>query len=607
MKRLHALIFFMGVFCVAFSAFPQESTVIGSAGSTASKELKRSARRLNIPVEQLKKARRVLQEATDLAKQIKPLPVSHISGLIGAWQHLNHSNAKELTDYFLKELRSEAANAADFNTYIQATLTALSFVQSYGDASDYEKALELIRSWPQPEAAGEPAADFLRSQESGIRQNAILMLSNTDPEKAKALLSQTSDFAGRQYSISGQIAQGLIHKGKTEEALAFVNQIINDFSQHASDPQAVQEYQSFIQSTIYNLGSGAGNAMMAPLIAQMAKQTPTENCTSGTIKSKTGTTSVDLTCSEWDIFNLARNILSMPGLVNTTLNSFPSLKSKLEQAGGIDDAFSYSTAITPRYPGATDTPHIQGPGSTAALDETKANSTNMSNLIKEIMGKAESNPEFVKGRLKEFLKNQRGLEMLVNLAMTTGYRDPDLGSLILEVAKPLVSQVEPIQKRASVLQMLIQAYRQVDGEIEADILRDGFTLTEQLREELRKKSSELQAASDNGNPPDISPDLSIVPIDMPPELFDGTYSDVGMEAYFEDMTASESMDTIRMMAGFQGLPWGSGDPDQMEAFLVSELAKDHYEKAVDFARSRKSETLKLTYLIQIAQTLGNPD
>ena len=79
MKRLRTFFLFVGVFCITFSAFPQESKVTNTG--TVSKELRRTARRLHIPVEQLKKARRTLQEATDLAKQIKPFPVSQMFNL----------------------------------------------------------------------------------------------------------------------------------------------------------------------------------------------------------------------------------------------------------------------------------------------------------------------------------------------------------------------------------------------------------------------------------------------------------------------------------------------------------------------------------------------
>jgi hypothetical protein len=57
-----------------------------------------------------------------------------------------------------------------------------------------------------------------------------------------------------------------------------------------------------------------------------------------------------------------------------------------------------------------------------------------------------------------------------------------------------------------------------------------------------------------------------------------------------------------MMGGLSG---GGGRADQLETFLVSELARENYEKAMDFAHSRKSEKLKLTCLINIAQSLSN--
>jgi hypothetical protein len=43
--------------------------------------------------------------------------------------------------------------------------------------------------------------------------------------------------------------------------------------------------------------------------------------------------------------------------------------------------------------------------------------------------------------------------------------------------------------------------------------------------------------------------------------------------------------------------------DQLETFLVSEIAKDNYDKAVDYAHTRKTDAHKLTCLIRIIQTV----
>jgi hypothetical protein len=678
MKRLRTFFLLVGVLCITFSAFPQETKVTSSG--TASKELRRTARRLHIPVEQLKKARRTLQEATDLAKQIKPFPVSQMFTLTQVWRQLHPSKVKEVTDSFVQELRSEAATAPDAKTYHRATSTAMSLMQSNEGLPEgvpnFEKTQQMLQSWPQPpEAAGEAATKFLRSLESNARQSALSSLVYTDPVKAKELLLKSGDSeGGYNYAMSGQIVQNLVNKGMTDEALALVNQTISDFNQHASDPKALQGYQSFAQSTARSLGSGSTNTIMAPLIAQLTNQAPSENCMSGTIKMKSGDKSVALSCTEYNVLNMIRGFSGMPQLTSSTLNSFPTLKSKVDQIGGIDDVYSNVATIMPNIPkmqgnmsasSASLPPGIMDSfpdgmpipegistsglgGSKPALDEMKLRTENRSKLLKEIKGKAESNPEFVKGKLREYAKGKNGINMLMSLAMTMSYADPDLGSLVLEVAKPLLSQVEPIQKRASVLQTLMQAYRQIEGEVDSDLMRDGFALADQLRGEQSKKSG-AQAASGKVNP------LGMLPPGFPAEAADemeaymeamamsgdmGMMGGMGMmppymlpgdeaemEAYMEEMASSGYMDDIMSDPGYMeemaasggfmgdigmmgammgGMPGGGGSADQLETFLVSEMARDNYEKAMDFAHSRKGEALKLTCLVTIAQSLCDP-
>jgi hypothetical protein len=556
MKRLSAFFLIIVVFGFAFSAFPQESKII--IVNTTSKELKRSAHRLRIPVEQLKKARQTLQEATDLIKTIKPLPISQLYSLRESWRQLNRSKAKGVFDSFIQDLRSEASSAEDLNAYQQATSTAMSLIQSTGDF-DYEKMQEIIQSWPEaPASAGENGKNFRNGLEASARQNAISQLANTNPEKARTLLAQAGNSGGYNYSISGQIAQGLMNAGKKDEAFALIDQTINDFRQHSSEPQALQAYQGFVQTTARNFGTARGAAMMAPLITQLTNQAPSEQCSNGTMKS--GDLSVDLTCTEWGVLNMVRGypFQTMPGLVNSTLDSFPSLKSKLDRVGGIDSIYGNSgVSISANYPKGvsyqTSGEMVFINGGMVSINGETASQNNVPKLIRELKGKAESNPGFVRGKLKDIAKGLQGIDALINLATSASYDDPELGSLALEVAKPLVSQVENLQKRSSVLQNLIRACRQVDGEVDSEILRDGFVLADQLREES-EKSGDLMNAQGNMN--------------------------------------------LLVAHG-----WITRDSDRLEAYLVSELARDDYEKAMNYVRSIKSETLKLACLTQMLQVL----
>ena len=112
MMRLRGFILAVITFCAAFQAFSQESKFV--VVNKTSKELRRTAHRLHMPVEQLKNARLALQEATDLANTMDPFPVSQIGTLTQNWKQLDRSRADAVIESFIRELRSEAADAPNF-------------------------------------------------------------------------------------------------------------------------------------------------------------------------------------------------------------------------------------------------------------------------------------------------------------------------------------------------------------------------------------------------------------------------------------------------------------------------------------------------------------
>ncbi len=535
MKRPYKFFAVLAFFYIAFSAVAQESKLV--VVDTTSKELKRSAHRLGIPVEQLRKARQTLQDATDLARKIKPYPVGQLSALINSWQQLNRSRTKAVVDSFIQDLRSEAAKAADPQTYMQATSTAMSLMQSNAEF-DYEKLQQMLRSWPDPPASiAEAAGKFRDGMEASLRQSAMWRLANTDPEKALTFLSSSGDSGGYNYPIAAQIAQGFMNAGRKDEAFGIIEQTISDFSQHATDPRALQAYENFVQMSARSLDSGRAAAAINPLVAQLRNQAPSAGC-NGTLK--VDNTSVDLTCAESRILNLVRSLPMKPGLVQTTLDSLPDLKSKLDSVGGVDNLYGGSGMS---FAFNTSTGSRSMPGS------MPVDFVNQSKLFQELKGKAESNPGFVKRKLQDAANGQQGMEMLVNLAMMAAYQDDALASLALEIAQQLVPQIEPLQRRSMVLQSLIRAYRQLDGEVDQGLLRNGFVLADQLRQE----QSEKYDTPDQTNP-------------------------------------------MRQP--------GSAPADQLEAFLVAEVARDSFEDAINYARSMKNDAFKLMCLIQIAQALS---
>jgi hypothetical protein len=362
---------------------------------------------------------------------------------------------------------------------------------------------------------------------------------------------------------------------------------------------------------------------MNPLVEQLKNQAPSENCASGTIQNKDK--SVDLTCSEFTVLNMVRGFPQVPGLLNTTLGSFAALKSKLDQAGGIDNIYSGMMNVMPKMPNMPDGMGNFPPGRVLDGQDVVSigpdiipgfpmppmppgadmNFVDPNKLLRELKDKAESNPEFVKGKLKEAAKGPNAIDSLIGLAMMANEEDPDLSSLALEIAKPLLSQIEPIESRAMTLQSLMSAYREVEGEVDSDLMREGFALVDQLREKT-EKAGEPQTGSNQGvfGPGMIMKGMPPIPMPYPPGIMPVMPYGGVMHAYSSDAMQAEMSENMYMM----GMPpFSFGEADQLETFLVSEQAKDNLEKALDYARSRKSDAQKLACLIQIVQALMQPD
>jgi hypothetical protein len=186
----------------------------------------------------------------------------------------------------------------------------------------------------------------------------------------------------------------------------------------------------------------------------------------------------------------------------------------------------------------------------------------------------------------------------MSLAMMSSNDNSDLGSLVLEVAKPLVSQVEPLEKRATLLQRLISASRQNEGKVDSELVRNGFTLADQLREKSKNPSD--STATGKGNMPGASKDfqtalreaMAMSKAGVPDEAIDAM-----MKEYEPAMMAAAMGGSLGMTSSPER------GADRLETFLVSEVAKDNYDKAIDYAHSRKGDNLKLTCLIRIIQTL----
>jgi hypothetical protein len=188
-------------------------------------------------------------------------------------------------------------------------------------------------------------------------------------------------------------------------------------------------------------------------------------------------------------------------------------------------------------------PHMASPGAGAKATDAQSEyrPLDKESLLAELRGKAGKNPGLVRDRLADVARDPRQIRDLIGLAEMAQSADLELASMVLDAAKPLLSRVDSPEERASLFGDMAQAYRHCDGEADAGLLRDGFVLVARMRD--------------------------------------------------------ESEETAPGGAG------GGGMADELEATLVSELARMDFDSAMRYARSMEKKPLRLAALLRIVQSL----
>lgn len=158
----------------------------------------------------------------------------------------------------------------------------------------------------------------------------------------------------------------------------------------------------------------------------------------------------------------------------------PELKAKAEQAGGIDKLLA-----GPRVSVSRRVPCSPVVGAVAKVTDAQSEyrPLDKESLLTELRGKADKDPGLVRERLADIARDPRQIVDLIALAEMARSVDLELASMVLDAAKPLLSRVEPLRDRAGLFGDMAQAYRICDGEADAGLLRDGFTLVSRMRQE----------------------------------------------------------------------------------------------------------------------------
>jgi len=480
MRRIQKAVFAALIILVALPAMPWQGKVIVEGLST--KELRRTAHRMRIPIEQLKNARAALQEATDMVPRLNPRQLSQLFSLGSLWIRINQPKASSVLESLVADAKSDAAEAADAATYGCYTNWAQMLLGSYAQLEP-DKALELLRQWPAPPGSeGNTDSARREAMEKQLQRAFIQGMANQDPERALTMLTEQSTSAPMDYSMQAQLIRQLAMRGKKDEALKLADQAIESFRRQSTQ-NPYGGFSSLVQAlpdvdpdrflSAFQLLCKPGAVPVRPGIP----------ASPGTLKF--GDQVINTTPEQAQMLSLLRNLYGRPNLLQKALDAQPDLKSVVDRIGGIDNFFNPPAGMmTISY----------GSGSSGWGSGNSAQGI----LFQELRGKAAKNPGLVRQKLAESFNTPEELQDLINLANRARYEDPDMGSIALEIGEGLVFRIESLQKQAEAFQNLARAYWNLDGEVSTDLLRKGFMLVEQLRQEETRKTVETQTGMRSG-------------------------------------------------------------------------------------------------------------
>ncbi len=471
-------------------AFPQDGRV--TVANPADKELKRTAHRLRIPVSQLRNARELLRQATSLARSLDPVPVHRMGNLAQLWVQFDRPKAAGSLESLLDFLRSAAGKAQDLASFQQISVAFQGILQPLSELES-DKADQEAQQWPNPpQSLGQGAADLREQMIDQTRRQFLQQLIFQDPVKAAGLYADLGPSAGMDYYTPGQLALQLANAGKTDQAYKLVDQVIASYQSQPPSYNRFQNFVGFIQQ-LAGLDPDRFTQALSLVTSQPDMATPP----SSGATLKVGDRSVHLDGFDLRMLDVFRQLSGRPALLEKALNSLTALKAKLDAIGGIDNALNPSLAAGGSY-------SIVYPNNGGVIQSGSqpVQGDKVSVLFRELKGKAAKNPQSARRKLSDAVKGPDDVDLLLRLAQMSCYEDPDLGSLAIEAARPLVLQFQPLLRRSMLLRTLVQTSRQCDGDVDTDLLREGFILADELRQDEKSRNPDAAERRDGNSQAD---------------------------------------------------------------------------------------------------------
>lgn len=536
--------------CYGQETNPQLSVI--KVEMAKSKDLRRTAHRLHITLEQLTNARTALKEATDLALRQDPPPPNDYGTLARLWVQIDRHEALAMIASLVEQLCKQAQAADDLNSYRKYTTPALQLLYMLFDL-DIEKAKQIAGLWPAPATKlGDAGQQVLTQFQSDFNTWLMSQGAYALADQSYEQYLQPGKSASLPFSPRVDVASALINASQKEKARALLDQAVADLAKRPPDPSKNGDTENFLRG-LANLYPEKFMDAFDNYKELLSHQDTSAN--PGVIY-QVGDVKVLLDPSESALLSMIRGMYNRPELTVKLLESNPGLRAKLNQVGGLDNFFNRpllaGTPMPISYPANAQPPVMVSSPPGSSSDGRQSNAApekpiNISGLAQSLRGKAAHDPEMVRRKLMDIFQKKEQFSTLMNLAQSASYPDPDLASIALEVARGLLPLFDSLQQRSSSIRSLITIARQIDGEVDPTLLREGFNLATEMREDEKQKAPAAPPTPPGG-------------------------------AVFHPS-------------------------DDLEVFLIAQNAVDDFRSALSRAHSIDDEGIRMRALLQIAQAL----
>lgn len=458
----------LALLLVPTAAFSQQLTIV----TAKDKELKRSAHRLRITPDRLRHARRALDDATTLVTRIDPIPVPQVSQIATSWLRLHRTAAPQRIEQLFGELKRAAAEAADEAAYRQQTQSGQILLASLSEFNA-DRAAALARTWPDPpKRLGESVAKLRSTFETEFTKQSVRQIGMRNPEQIASRLEEYEHSGTLDPIVMSRVAMHLSQTGRREDAIRLLDKAIGGMDQAARDPRLFSDYMNLIPM-FPMVDSERAVAAVAGLI-RVSKELGT--MPGGMTLQTQGGRRADLTGAEVAVVRMLQNNRMLnPEQALRIITTAPELKAKLDSIGGMDVLYGPTPARPVPPPearaamGATGNPYGVAPSPFENVQ-----------LTAKLRTLAGQDPEAVKKQVTTDFQPEQ-FQQLLRTAQQLGYQNDDLATTALETARTLLARIEPIQRRAQLMNFMVRVWAEVDGEIIPAVYREGFVLVDDLR------------------------------------------------------------------------------------------------------------------------------